>query len=461
MSATTEASPTTALAQLVATIELDTLPGHVVEVAGQCLTDFIAVAALGASVDSSDSLLATIASMSGEGSATVIGRTSGATAEHAALLNGTFAHSLDFDDTNISSALHPGAPVIAAVLAAAEHRDVEGADLLAGIIAGYEVACRIGRALGEGVYDRGFHPTAIAGTFGAAAGAARTLRLSAVATESALGVAGSMAAGSMQFLSNGSWNKRLHAGQAARNGLFATLLAHEGFRGSDHALEGSAGALVNFSADIRPDELTAGLGSDWLMVDTGFKPYPSCRLTHSATDLCLDLRDDLGRAPADDEIVTVAISSRADSIVGGPETQKIRPGSVVDAQFSVRFQCALALLDAEVTWSSYDDLTRPDVVQLAERLRVVVDPNLTIAAADLRLERAGTKVFERHREDPRGESGDPGNPVVIETKLRQASKGIWSDERLLEILRLCKAPQSLPVAHMWIPLLRAQELRHD
>jgi 2-methylcitrate dehydratase PrpD len=400
-------------------------------------------------------VLATISSLSAGGPVTVIGRETGASAEHAALLNGTFAHTLDFDDTNIGARLHPGAPVIAAVLAAAEAADATGADLVAGIVAGYEVTCRIGRALGEGVYDRGFHPTAIAGTFGAAAGAARVFGASAAEIQSALGIAGSMAAGSMQFLSNGSWNKRLHPGLAARNGLLASMLARNGFRGSEQALEGDSGALVNYSSEIRPGELTRNLGSEWFMLDTGFKPYPSCRLTHTATDLCLQLRDDLGRPPADEEI-TVAISPRADSIVGGGEPRKVRPQSVVDAQFSVRYQCAVALLDGEVNWSSYADLLRPDVIDLAERLDVVVDPELTLAAAELRCDRAGKSVLRLHRDAPRGESGDAGNPAVVETKLRQASVGIWSPERLEQLVALCKAPSDLPAAREWVPLLAAE-----
>ncbi|GAA1559883.1 MmgE/PrpD family protein [Kribbella lupini] len=456
MTAATVAGPTTDLAGLAAGLDAAALPARVTEVTGHCLTDFIAVAALGGGVDSSAPVLATIGSLSLGGPITVIGRAAGASAEHAALLNGTFAHTLDFDDTNIGAKLHPGAPVIAAALAAAEYGDSTGPDLVAGIVAGYEVTCRIGRALGEGAYDRGFHPTAVAGTFGAAAGAGRVLGASETEIRAALGVAGSMAAGSMQFLGNGSWNKRLHPGLAARNGLLAALLARDGFRGSEQALEGASGALVNYSSEADPAELTRDLGSGWLMLDTGFKPYPSCRLTHTPTDLCLQVRDELGRAPVPGEKITVTISPRADSIVGGGQPQKVRPQNVVDAQFSVRYQCAVALLDGEVNWSSYADLRRPDVIALAERLDVVVDPEQALAAAELRVDRAGETVLRLRRDAPRGESGDPANPAVVETKLRQASTGIWSPQRLERLVRLCQAPSDLPSAREWIPLLAAE-----
>lgn len=456
MSAETRPAATAELAALVAATVVDDLPAAVTDTAGLCLADFIAVAAPAGGVDSSAPLIAALAALSASGPATVIGRVAGASVEHAALLNGTFAHTLDFDDTNIGSSLHPGAPVIASVLAAAEHHASTGADLLAGLVTGYEVTCRLGRALGEGVYDRGFHPTAIAGTFGAAAGAARVLGASPAQVEAALGVAGSMAAGSMQFLSNGSWNKRLHPGLAARNGVLAALLAMQGFRGSEQPIEGDAGALVNFGTDVRPEELTQGLGSEWLMLETGFKPYPSCRLTHAPTDLCLDLRQELHRAPGGDETVRVVISPRADSIVGGTSPQKIRPQSVVDAQFSVRHQCAVALLDGEVRWSSYADLARPDVIDLAERLEITVDPELTSAAAEIHLERAGETVRRLRRDAPRGESGDPDNPAVIETKLRQAGEGIWSPARVDRLVSSCQAPLNLPSAREWVPLLAAE-----
>src|SRR5690606_20530059 len=156
-----------------------------------------------------------------------------------ALVNGTTAHSLDFDDTHAAGTLHPGAPVIPAALAAAEMVGADGKTVLAAIVAGYEVTCRLALSLpGGDHYDRGYLPTATCGAVGAAAAAARVFGLSASQVEDAFGIALSQAAGSLQFLASGAWTKRFQVGWSALNGLTAASLAREGFRGAGEALEG-------------------------------------------------------------------------------------------------------------------------------------------------------------------------------------------------------------------------------
>src|SRR5690606_40306027 len=153
-------------------------------------------------------------------------------------------HSLDFDDTHADSSLHPSAPVVPAALAASGTGGATGAELLAAIVAGYEVCCRLGNALDPtSHYARGFHPTATAGTFGAAAAAAKLYRLPAERIAAAFGVSGSQAAGSLQFLENGAWNKRFQVGAAAMNGVIAATLAQQDFLGASEPVEGRYGLL--------------------------------------------------------------------------------------------------------------------------------------------------------------------------------------------------------------------------
>ena len=178
-----------------------------------------------------------------------------------ALLNGIFGHSLDFDDTHADSSLHPSAPVVPAALAAAEIVGSSGKDLLAAIVAGFEVCCRLGNALDPtSHYARGFHPSATAGTFGAAAAAAKIFGLDRHQIASAFGVAASQAAGSLQFLINGGWNKRYQVGAAAMNGLIAATLAKEGFKGAADAIEGKHGFLKGYTDNPRHDRAIDGLG---------------------------------------------------------------------------------------------------------------------------------------------------------------------------------------------------------
>ncbi|WP_236794231.1 MmgE/PrpD family protein [Amycolatopsis sp. GM8] len=441
--------PTTALAEMVAGLEIGDLPDAVTDVLGQCLLDFVGVTALGSDVESSPPLLRGVDTVGGGGSSTVVARRETYSLETAALLNGTFAHSLDFDDTNIDSVIHPGAAVVPAALAVAEHLGSPGTELLAALAAGYETACRIGRGLGETVYQRGFHPTAIAGTFGAAAAVARLFRLDSETIEHAFGLAGSMAGGTMQYLANGAWNKRLHPGLAARGGLLAGVLAQNGFRGAAQALEGEHGALSLFAIEPSDTRVTANLGQDWLLLRTGFKPYPSCRLTHAAVDAALEAREKLGGPP--DNAVSIRLSATAYSIVGGTEMHKIHPSNVVEAQFSVVFQCAVALLDGRVDWNSYDRMADADVRALSDRITVSADPDLASAAARLRCDDLTIGVDE-----PAGERLSRATWPAVEAKFRANAAGVLGNDRTERLVTLVQALASLESVDELMEALRSE-----
>ena len=225
------------------------------------------------------------------GNSGVFGDAARYTPAGAAFLNGALAHSLDFDDTHAAGSLHPGAPVIPAALAAGEMVGASGADVLAGIVAGYEVTCRVALALPAGEhYDRGFHPTATCGAFGAAAAAARVFGLSAEQVEGALGTVLSQCAGSLQFLANGAWTKRFQVGWAACNGLMAATLVREGFKGASEALEGRHGFLHAYAPNPNPARAVQELGTVFELMNTAVKPYPSCRYGHAGIDAAIALR---------------------------------------------------------------------------------------------------------------------------------------------------------------------------
>ena len=195
------------------------------------------------------------------GNSGVFGDAARYTPAGAALLNGALAHSLDFDDTHAAGSLHPGAPVIPAALAAGEMVGASGADVLAAIIAGYEVTCRVALALPAGEhYDRGYHPTATCGAFGAAAAAARVFGLDAERRRRRARHRAVQAAGSLQFLANGAWTKRFQVGWAATNGLMAATLAREGFKGASEALEGKHGFMRAYAPNPTPERAVQDLG---------------------------------------------------------------------------------------------------------------------------------------------------------------------------------------------------------
>lgn len=435
------------LARFIASVRLDDIPGEVVGVVRLCIIDTLGVclhaAASGGEMTKPVEALASVQGAGGD--CTVIGRRSGYPAEAAALWNGVLAHCFDFDDTNFEGLLHPGAPIIPAVFAASELRDRSQLDFLRGVVVGYEIGARVGRALGDGTYDRGFHVTAIAGLMGATAGVCAALGLDAQRTESALGLAGSQAAGSMQYLESGAENKRLHPGLMARAAIDSAILAEAGLKGAGQAIEGRWGLLRGYSEEGDAASLVDELGSRWLAAATGVKPYPSCRFTHAAIDAAKVLRRRAPEGP-----VTVRISPRGYSLVGEPTERKLRPQTVVDAQFSVYFQVAAALLHGDVSPEAYEDLSSPDLLKRMSEITVISDPGLEGLSA-----RVGSGEWDESRMTPSGDPPDGVNDDVVLPKFRQlATIALGADaaeEALAELSALGRGGGLRDLAALLVP----------
>ncbi|HEX4564866.1 MAG TPA: MmgE/PrpD family protein [Solirubrobacteraceae bacterium] len=449
-----------ALAQFVSRFELARLPERASRRLAQCVLDFIGVAAAGrVHAESSPAFVrGVIAAGPAQGPATVIGARDGLSCRDAALLNGTFAHSLDFDDTNLPSLVHAGAAVLPAALALAERDDRDGTALLAAAAAGYEVACRVGLALGPGAYARGFHPTAVGGLFGAVAAGAHLLRMDEDELASAFGLAGSMACGSMEYLESGSWNKRLHAGLAASNALLAVELARAGVRGAAHALEGRSGVLHSYTDAPRPEALTDALGERWLLAETGIKPYPACRLAHGAIDAAFAARERVrGGLPAGVEI-SLRISPEAYTIVGGEDANKRAPQNVVDAQFSAYFLTAVALLDGAVSWASYERIGDPDVKALIARIALESSGDVPSAGALLAW-RSPEGEGQVRVEQPAGEPRGALAWEDVEPKYRALARELFDEDATAAIAEWVKRlPSDEPVRTL-TGLLRSASTR--
>jgi len=293
----------------------------------------------------------------------------------AALINGTLAHSLDFDDTHAAASLHSSAPIVPAALAAAEMTGASGKDVIAACVAGYEVQVRLSLALGPSDhYDRGYHPTATCGVFGAAAAAGKLLGMDADGIQNAFGIALSQAAGSMQFLADGSWTKRSHVGQAAQNGLICAVMAAEGFQGPKEAFEGKWGFLHAYAPNADGEKAAADLGSRWETLNLAVKPYPSCRYTHASMDGLIQLKREHGIEADDVEEVEVGLAETGWKIIGNPAESKHDPKSVVDGQFSMPFCAAVVLRDGAMDWDSYArHLGDNETLKLCKKVNVSVD----------------------------------------------------------------------------------------
>ncbi|WNK01613.1 MmgE/PrpD family protein [Thalassospiraceae bacterium LMO-JJ14] len=335
----------------------------------------------------------------------------------AALLNGTLAHSLDFDDTHAEASLHSSAPIVPAALAAAEMTGASGKDLIAACVAGYEIQIRLALALGPSDhYDRGYHPTATCGIFGAVAAAGKLLGMDADQIESAFGIALSQSAGSMQFLADGAWTKRSHVGQAAQNGLMCAVMAKEGFKGPKQAFEGKWGFLHAYAPNADPSKADAELGERWETMRLAVKPFPSCRYTHAAMDALKQIIRDEGVTADEVEAVEIGLPMTGMKIVSLPEEAKHHPQSVVDGQFSMPFCAAVVLREGTMLWDHYaTHLTDPETLALTKKVTCVNDPDVEALFPENMAGKATVKTargtFSVLIDMPKGE---PGNFMTVE-----------------------------------------------
>jgi 2-methylcitrate dehydratase PrpD len=294
---------------------------------------------------------------------------------NAALAMGTAIHAFDFDDHHRAK-IHPGAAVLPAVLALGERQQIDGRTCLAALAAGYEVMTRVSLAANPNSSRmRGWHLTGTCGTFGAAAAASVVLRLDASTTASALGLAGTQSAGLWAFNADGAMSKRLHPGRSAQSGIIAALLAQKGFQGPRQILEAEDGGFLAATSDeIRLDEIERDLGRVWRTDEVCFKPYACCGSNHASIDAALELMAEHGLTASNVRRVMVGISRVVERQTGFP----YRPSTVLNAQMSLRFNVAVALVDGTALVDQFTEerIVDPVVCDLASRVDVEVDAEM-------------------------------------------------------------------------------------
>ncbi|MEE3005525.1 MAG: MmgE/PrpD family protein [Chloroflexota bacterium] len=289
---------TRTLANFAADLEYEDLSPEVVDWAKYLCLDFAGVTLNGSMTDSAKAVVQAFEGVDRSGPSPVIGTGTRSLPEYAALANGTAFHSIEMDDVYNEAVLHPGVTAYPTALALADMAEVSGKDFISAVVAGYDVIGRLGRALkGAEHYARGSHPTGTCGTFGAAAVSARLLGLRGDDFVHALGIAGSQTSGSLEYLAQGAWTKRLHPGWASHSGICAGLLAKAGFTGPTTILEGRDGFLAAYSGDPDPSLVLKDLSDDFLIARTSVKPHACCRWKHGPIDCLLDLNRTYGTSP--------------------------------------------------------------------------------------------------------------------------------------------------------------------
>lgn len=420
------------LAQFVVGSRWADLGLTVCHAAKRSLLNFLGCAIGSAGLPAIDTLVEVLRPVAGPGRATVLGRSERFDALNACFVNAAAANLLDYDDTHLDTVIHPTAPVAPAGLALAEEHAIQGAGVLHALALGIEVACRLGLAVSPGHYARGWHITATCGVFGAAAASARLLGLTSTQTWHALGIAASQAAGVVENLPRAA--KNVGVGNAARNGLFAALLARAGWEAAPAAIEGRLGWARASGDEPKIASIMQGLGEHWEVERNTFKPYPAGIVFHPVIDACLQLRAG-GLQP--DAVRSVLVRGPSLLLERGD-----RPvGNARDARVSIHHSAAVALLYGRAGIEEFEDeaVTAPEVVALRGRVRAEADPALPVGAASVEIETRDGERLSKTVTAARGSAANPLSDAEIEAKVRDLAMrnpGCDADQMISQTWRL-------------------------
>ncbi len=356
-------------------LTIDDIPDEVVEQAKLHVLDVLGCGLAAHAEGIAGEGRATMAELGGVAQATVIGTQERLPAVNAAFANAMLCHGLDFDDTHSDSVSHVSAVVAPAALAAGESAHADGAEVLAAIVAGNEVVCRIGMAAPGAFHKRGFHPTAICGIFGGVAAVSRLGGADADATTRALGIAGSFASGLFAYLEDGTPTKPMHPAWAAHGAYVATRLAAHGAVGPRSVLEGKFGLYHAFLGAEQGEVDIAGqladLGRRWETPRIAYKPYPVCHFMHGSLGAAAEALGERTLSPAEIDEVVVSVPAAGVSLVLEPAAQKVAPRSDYEGKFSLQYSVASMLVRGHVSVADFTDeaITDPAVLDVARRVR--------------------------------------------------------------------------------------------
>ena len=383
-----------------------------------------------------DYIKSVLAGVDSGGACTAIGHTTTYGPQQAALINGTAAHGEDFDDTFEGGPVHSSAVIAPAVLAICERFGRDGRAALLGFVAGVESLCRLSMVIPKAIHKAGFHPTSILGTMGSALAASVAIGLDRRGTVDALGIAGSLSAGIIEYLAEGAWTKRLHAGWAAQAGVQAARLGQQQFLGPRTVFEGTHGLFKAFAHSSEGDYavLTEDFGRRWYIEGITFKPYATGTMNQPYIDCALRLSKK-GINPDD---VTDVLCETAEGYVHrlwDPLEAKHRPANEYAAKFSTPFNIAVAFITGGAGLAAFTEETvrDPRILALASKVRYVVDPNNPYPKAytgHIRMTLKDGRVFEERQPHIRGGAHEPLTREDIEDKFsRNAAFGGWPRER--------------------------------
>lgn len=412
------------LARFAEGLRFEDIPQDVVEQAKRHILDSLGIALAASAEEYAMRTASAVAGLAGEGAHPVVGLPMRLPLRDAVLMDGALVHGLDYDDTHGEAVVHGSASAVPVALHMARRHGASGAEAIAAYLVSIEASSRIGAAAQGGFHRAGFHPTGMVAAFGAALAAGRLMGAGGRHMAAAQGIVLSMAAGSLEFLADGSWTKRLHAGWAGVCGITAAAVGRSGFVSPPAPYEGRYGLFRSHLQHAMPESLarvTRGLGEEWEMRNVALKPYPCCHFNHAFADAALILRERHALRPEDIARITCRIHDGQVQVVCEPEASKRAPVSPYDAQFSLHYAVCSALVHGRFTLDELEPAMIGDarVRDLMRRTGYETDETSRYPryySGELVIELADGRVLRHREEFNRGSDGNPLGQSDVERK---------------------------------------------
>jgi 2-methylcitrate dehydratase PrpD len=413
-----------AIARFIRELNLEDVPKPVLDKAKLVFLDTLGVALASSTMDFGRMVINVAQKLGGSTSSRLIGTKLKVAAANAVLANGTLAHGLDYDDTLEAAIVHTGCCAGMTALAVGEELGASGKAVLEAAIAATEVMCKIGLVAPGKFHARGFHPTALCSTFGAAAAAGKLYGLEPAQWSDAFGLCGSQSSGIIEYLADGTWTKRLHPGWSAHGGVIAVLLAKEGFRGPTTVFEGQHGFYRAFGGTSDyPFEKLNELGRSWEIPKLTFKSYPCGSISHPYMDCALTLRRK--HAIRVEQVVEIVCRTAEGPVhrLWEPLEQKRKPPTSYAAKFSLPFSIAVMLVRGKAGLEEFSDeaIGDPEILNLAAKVRYELDPTIDYPrhfSGHVKIRLVDGTELEENQPHPRGGWESPLPPQEIEEKFR-------------------------------------------
>ncbi|BBO88084.1 MmgE/PrpD family protein [Desulfosarcina ovata] len=426
------------LSKYILTTSYADIPDEVKRYTKLCLFDWLGVTIGGSNEKIASILIDFIGEMGGKNQATIIGKGIKTNVLFATLANGCISHALDFDDSHAGSFIHPSVCLAPAVIAVGEHLKVSGKKLITAFSIGFEIASRIGKAAGFSHYQRGWHTTSTVGRFGAVAGTAKLLNLTIDETINAFGIAGTQISGLREVF--GTMSKPFNAGKSAMDGVLSAYLAKRGFDSSDLIFEGryGIGRVLASKADV--NKLLGGLGTDYQIVDVGFKRYASALATHSTIEAIKEIKEKESLSVKDVHKINIELGKLPLSVIDNKE-----PKRELEAKFSIYHCAALAFIEGSAGQKMFkrEKLNDPKLVDFSKKVETELNPDFSMFETKVTLTTTDGRHFEMYIPSPKG---TPENPMTFE-EMKQKFKGlvypVYSREKTRQIFYKIKGLEDI------------------